>query len=73
MFQERHVDSCANGILFIGIEYDFAAIIALLQCSQDIFSIVTPVAVAGYMASPRSGVAGRQRPEWVMRLARIGS
>ena len=73
MLQERHVESRANGILLVRIEDDLAAIVALLQCSEDIFRVITPVTMTGYMASPRPGLTGRQRPEGVMRLARIST
>lgn len=70
MLEEGHVHGLANGIGLVCVKHDLAAIVALLQGGQDIGRVVSTVAVARNMAGLVSDLAGRERMEWLMGMAR---
>lgn len=70
MLEEGHVHGLANGIGLVRIKHDLAAIVALLQGRQNVGRVIGAVAMAGNMASLMTDLAGRERVEWLMRMAR---
>lgn len=70
MLEEGHVHGLANGIGLVRVKHDLTAIVALLQGRQDIGRVVSAVAVARHMAGLVPGLAGRERMEWLMGMAR---
>lgn len=71
MLEEGHVQGRSDSVRLVGIEDNFPTVVAFLESRQDIRRIVAPTAMVGNMASLVSGLTGRERLEWLMRLASL--